>query len=132
MCPSGFNTSPCFLGDPESVTIVGGGHRRTLPAAETLWLDDIVVEMKAHDGQEIFVTANDTPVAFLALRWRVDTPTGALYLGDAWERSYGDLQWRPLAPSRLMPWYFFALETDSRTGRFARQTRSCRPRLRRR
>ena len=27
-------------------------------------------------------------------------------LGDAWERSYGDLGWRDLIPERVMPWYF--------------------------
>ncbi len=27
-------------------------------------------------------------------------------LGDAWERSYGDLGWRDLIPGREMPWYF--------------------------
>src|SRR6185437_14979273 len=27
-------------------------------------------------------------------------------LGDQWERSYGDLEWRGLVPDRVMPWYF--------------------------
>jgi alpha-galactosidase len=27
-------------------------------------------------------------------------------LGDAWERSYGDLAWRGMTPERAMPWYF--------------------------
>src|SRR5205085_896966 len=26
-------------------------------------------------------------------------------LGDAWERGYGDLEWRGWAPDRVMPWY---------------------------
>jgi alpha-galactosidase len=29
-----------------------------------------------------------------------------LILGDAWERGYGDLEWRGWAPDRVMPWYF--------------------------
>jgi hypothetical protein len=32
----------------------------------------------------------------------------ALVLGDAWERSYGDLQWRHLQPERLLPRYWIA------------------------
>jgi alpha-galactosidase len=31
-----------------------------------------------------------------------------LFLGDHWERGYGDLQWRFLQPERVMPWYFAA------------------------
>lgn len=40
------------------------------------------------------------------LRWRgriVGTPS---ILGDAWERAYGDLEWRGWVPDRVMPWYF--------------------------
>jgi alpha-galactosidase len=29
-----------------------------------------------------------------------------LVFGDAWERGYGDLEWRGWAPDRVMPWYF--------------------------
>src|SRR5258707_1361129 len=28
-----------------------------------------------------------------------------LILGDAWERGYGDLEWRGWVPDRVMPWY---------------------------
>jgi alpha-galactosidase len=41
-------------------------------------------------------------------RWEARFPQDTLYLGDAWERSYGDLQWRFLQPERIMPWYFAA------------------------
>jgi alpha-galactosidase len=32
------------------------------------------------------------------------------FLGDHWERSYGDLEWRGEAPGRTMPWYFMAYD----------------------
>ncbi|MGW3307623.1 hypothetical protein ACWDG9_13680 [Streptomyces sp. NPDC001073] len=32
-------------------------------------------------------------------------PEDARILGDAWERGYGDLQWRTLQPDRALPWY---------------------------
>jgi alpha-galactosidase len=35
-------------------------------------------------------------------------PTNWKYLGDAWERAYGDLEWKPLDSGRVMPWYFLA------------------------
>jgi alpha-galactosidase len=40
------------------------------------------------------------------LRWRGDLSSTRLILGDAWERAYGDLEWRAWIPDRVMPWYF--------------------------
>lgn len=40
------------------------------------------------------------------LRWKSTVDSGLLILGDAWERSYGDLHWASLVPERAMPWYF--------------------------
>lgn len=52
--------------------------------------------------------APGTPVTHLHLRWQLPLPENLSVLGDAWERSYGDLQWLPLQPSRALPWYFVA------------------------
>ena len=41
------------------------------------------------------------------------SPKTRKYLGDAWERSYGELEWQPLDAAREMPWYFLA--SDGRT-----------------
>lgn len=30
------------------------------------------------------------------------------FLGDAWERGYGDMEWKGMNPNRFMPWYFCA------------------------
>ncbi len=44
------------------------------------------------------------------LRWQL-IPAGNLqYLGDHWERSYGDLGWRSMEPERILPWYFLATD----------------------
>jgi alpha-galactosidase len=44
----------------------------------------------------------------VVLRWETTFPGDTLFLGDNWERGYGDLQWRFLQPERIMPWYFAA------------------------
>ena len=44
----------------------------------------------------------------VVLRWETTFPAGTVFLGDQWERGYGDLQWRCLQPERIMPWYFAA------------------------
>lgn len=38
------------------------------------------------------------------LRWRRPLPDGATALGDAWERSYGNVCWQPVRPEVLHPW----------------------------
>ncbi len=43
-------------------------------------------------------------VSRVLLRWRRPIEPDALVLGDAWERSYGDLQWRGQQPERVLPW----------------------------
>ena len=69
------------------------------------------IDVTWSDGT-IEVTAKT--VSRVALRWSERLPAEALILGDAWERSYGDLQWRHQQPERLLPWYF--LVHDPRTG----------------
>ncbi|HEY0237974.1 MAG TPA: hypothetical protein VGC37_04965 [Friedmanniella sp.] len=43
-------------------------------------------------------------VSRVQLRWHLTQRTGSLVLGDAWERSYGDLAWTGLHPERPLPW----------------------------
>lgn len=56
----------------------------------------------------VAVTAGRTRLLRLRLRWNGAFAPGWRFLGDHWERSYGDLEWRGLAGERLMPWYFLA------------------------
>ena len=52
------------------------------------------------------VRADKTPLCWLRLRFASETPrTGVRVMGDAFERSYGDLAWRGIEPERVMPWY---------------------------
>jgi alpha-galactosidase len=64
-------------------------------------------------GQEVRVTCPSGPLSRVVLRWEINLPGDTLYLGDHWERGYGDLQWRFLQPDRIMPWYFAAHQTTS-------------------
>ena len=64
-------------------------------------------------GQEVRVTCPSGPLARVVLRWEITFPGDTLYLGDHWERGYGDLQWRFLQPERILPWYFAAHQTTN-------------------
>ncbi len=57
---------------------------------------------------DLTVTAPALPLKRVHLRWSAPVDTSAFYLGDAWERSYGDLSWRSVVPERVLPWYFAA------------------------
>ena len=54
------------------------------------------------------VASPRSPLERLHLRWLGRLPEGSRFLGDHWERSYGDLEWRGFDADRVMPWYFLA------------------------
>jgi alpha-galactosidase len=56
----------------------------------------------------VLVAAPKAALTRIRLRWHGAFPSGWRYLGDHWERSYGELEFRGLAGERLMPWYFLA------------------------
>ena len=53
----------------------------------------------------IFLESPTLAMQRVHLRWKCRLPTDVRVLGDAWERSYGDLQWLPLQAERSLPWY---------------------------
>lgn len=60
----------------------------------------------AADALQLKVSSPTLALTRIHLRWNVKVPTEILVVGDAWERSYGDLAWRGIAPERPLPWYF--------------------------
>ncbi len=67
---------------------------------------------KAGDHGELPVSVNNDgkDLTFLHLRWNGRQSEGLLAIGDHWERSYGDLEWRGTIPERVMPWYFLTFD----------------------
>jgi alpha-galactosidase len=67
----------------------------------------VVVQCEAQpEALVLTLAAPSTPMAAVHVRWRLQLPSGLRVMGDAWERSYGDLGWRDVIPERVMPWYF--------------------------
>jgi len=58
------------------------------------------------DDLAVSVAAPTTPLTRIHLRWNFTVAPDLVYLGDAWERSYGDLAFRTMVPERVLPWYF--------------------------
>lgn len=78
---------------------------------DTWQAEDMAVSI-SREGKilAVRVVAEKTPVLRVVLRWRGEVPAGLRFLGDHWERGYGDLEWRGLVPERIMPWYFLAFD----------------------
>ncbi len=57
------------------------------------------------DRVPVTIAAPGSAVERIHLRWRGSIAGVQRILGDAWERGYGDLEWRGFVPDRVMPWY---------------------------
>jgi len=96
---------------PDGVTVfTEGGEQRLQAAPDGRWLgaDVEVTTVAAPEGLGVRLSAPKSAVTRLHLRWRGSTEGVRLILGDAWERGYGDLEWRGVTPDRILPWYWAA------------------------
>jgi alpha-galactosidase len=102
-----------FTGDFES-------ERNSLSRAGDSWTGSGAaagVRVNFHLDQQhckLSLESPTLPVQRVHIRWTCRLPADVLALGDAWERSYGDLEWRPLQAERAMPWYTM-LQSKQRT-----------------
>ena len=93
---------------PDSVTVqtASADHRLTRDNGDR-WADGDIVVVTTPGRMLLTVSLSSPTVAIkrLHLRWRGDLSPTRLILGDAWERGYGDLEWRGWVADRVMPWY---------------------------
>ena len=97
--------------NPDKVSIITESGSYQLTMAESgHWTNDNVSVWFHPDlgGLAIDLSAPEAPVKWVQVRWAAPMPPGWKYLGDAWERAYGDLEWKALDAKRVMPWYFLA------------------------
>ncbi len=73
---------------------------------------DTVVEAVAKgDVLDLYVTATEDRLKYIELQWDFESCDNLYVLGDVWERSYGDLEFRKITDNdRFMPWYFIATD----------------------
>lgn len=73
---------------------------------------DTLMETEVRDNElDLYISAvNDNP-EYIELHWDADTNEDILVLGDVWERSYGNLEFKKLSENkRHMAWYFIATD----------------------
>ena len=68
------------------------------------------------DRVAVSITAGQTPVCKVRLRWHFGCRMKGQVLGDAWERSYGDMAWGNITPYQTLPWYALVNSGDETTG----------------
>ncbi len=113
---------------PDKIKLFCAIDRGTeLNVSDTMSHGDVAVFLKAeHDRISVSLRADTTPVFHIRLRWNfteAEKRFDAVHvMGDTWERTYGELEWRSIVPQRFMPWYMLVSNgSDSSfdyTGRF--------------
>ncbi len=100
-----------LLRPPDSVRILADGQTYRMESLRGgLWVCD-GASLKTtifSDRQRFTLSAESLEPTWVAIRWQANIVGVKRYLGDCWERSYGDLEWRGETPDRPMPWYFLA------------------------
>ena len=74
-------------------------------------LSDAVIETDFRENEfDLYLSANSDRPKFVELNWNFASDGQTMVLGDAWERSYGELEFRKLCDNdRALPWYFIAV-----------------------
>ena len=102
------------LTEPDMVMLYAGernSSRIDLSRAGMTWTgsgaaEGASVQVVPEEKQSvIWLECPEGAVQRIRLRWKRPLPAACRVLGDAWERSYGDLQWRPLQAELVLPWY---------------------------
>jgi len=103
---------------PDTVNILSGDVYIALQSADkhTWTYKDVVVQLKQADKAiAVFIQSPTLPLKEVQLQWQYATGKGATILGDAWERTYGDISWKPAAATKKLPWYCVAHDDKATT-----------------
>jgi alpha-galactosidase len=67
---------------------------------------DVLVELKNPcDSIRVNVISPKSDLKEIKLTWKYNFTKSSSALGDAWERTYGDVSWRKIYETRKLPWY---------------------------
>lgn len=89
---------------------------RSFDSCDNISDGDLALSLKTSEKKlSVFLSAVTTPVFHIRFRWNFiegEKRRRVKVMGDAWERSYGDLEWRGVVPQRFMPWYMLVSDGD--------------------
>ena len=97
-----------ILRNPDNITVQTNEEWLNLENCKSLTWENKGIELsltRENKGLTIKVGSAKLPVKRVKLRWQENIESALKFLGDHWERGYGDLEWRGIVPERIMPWY---------------------------
>lgn len=78
---------------------------------------DIEVSLKAENkSQGIYILSPGLPLTGIRLKWKFSLAADTKFLGDHWERSYGDLEWKTDPSNVKNPWYVLIHDNKQTVG----------------
>ena len=77
-------------------------------------ITDAIIETSLNNNElDLYITAHNDKPEFVELFWKTKTDKDMFVLGDAWERSYGDLEFKRVSElKKHIPWYFIATDKE--------------------
>jgi alpha-galactosidase len=102
------STQTTAINIPDEVWAQSGDEWFRLKAANgtVFSYKDIEVKVKTNgNAKGVYVTSPTQQLNAVRLKWKHSIPSTAKFLGDHWERSYGDLQWKTDKAGVKNPWY---------------------------
>lgn len=92
---------------PDEVSVLSLGKWLQLQRSGDRWsFQNISVMLKpAADTTAIQLRAPGREIEKIKIGWKHHSASEAKFLGDHWERSYGDLAWETVSSDRKLPWY---------------------------
>lgn len=98
----------------KNVIAEGAGKKFCLEKCGKKYLGDGFEVCIENDGK-VFVCGEGAKLCYINIFFE-DNFDGKKILGDAWERAYGDLQWKAPEETDVMPWYFAAYDGEKLLG----------------
>ncbi len=76
--------------------------------------DTVIETVIDGDTLDLYISAKNDKPKFIELEWHFESDENLYVLGDAWERSYGELEFKKLCNiDHFLPWYFIATDKQS-------------------
>lgn len=94
---------------PDKIMMKVNDKEVSFDGAEKVVFNDI--EVNVNNGK-ITLTAEDSEIKWVMLKWRVRMPDNCRIYADAWERGYCEFEWRCISCDRPLPWYFVVNKDD--------------------
>ena len=101
---------------PDEVWIQSGNKWYKLGSSNSIKyiFEDVEVLLKRTNAVlGVSVNSPTKPLNSIKLKWKYSISSNAQFLGDAWERTYGDVSWQKEEMGKKMPWYFIQNDNNS-------------------